>query len=104
MTRAQIADTAYESILRLNRLKAKYGIISKQMAEAGEQRIETASAMMHRIDDILAAGDQDKLPQLKAEIDRINMFPVSEKRQLELPLGLIKLKPWRALWSLVTGR
>jgi B12-binding domain/radical SAM domain protein len=105
MTRQQVADTAYEAILRLNRLKAKYGVISKQMAEAGERRIKAASEMMHRIDELLAKGDhQEELSRLKAEVDKINMFPVSEKIQLELPLGLIKLKPWRALWSWVTGR
>ena len=105
MSRQQIVDTAYEAILGLNRLKAKYGLISKQMAEAGEQRIKAASEMMHRIDDILAGGNyQAELPRLKAEVDRINMFPVSEKTELELPIGLIKLKPWRPLWSLVTGR
>ena len=105
MSRQQIAETSYEAILRLNCLKAKYGVISRQMAEASEQRIKAASEMMHRIDAILSTGGyQEKLSQLKAEIDRINMFPVSEKIQLELPVGLIKLKPWRSLWSLVTGR
>jgi len=105
MSRQQIVDTAYEAILGLNRLKAKYGLISKQMAEAGEQRIKAASEMMNRIDDILAGSNyQAELPRLKAEVDRINMFPVSEKTELELPIGLIKLKPWRPLWSLVTGR
>ena len=105
MSRQQIVDTTYEAILGLNRLKAKYGLISKQMAEAGEQRIKAASEMMHRIDDILAGGNyQAELPRLKSEVDRINMFPVSEKAELELPIGLIKLKHWRPLWSLVTGR
>ena len=105
MTRQQIVDTAYEAILRLNRVKAKFGIISKEMADAGEQRTLAARDMMHRIDDILARGNyQEELSGLKAEVDRINMLPVSEKMQLELPLGLIKLKPWRALWSWLTKR
>jgi radical SAM superfamily enzyme YgiQ (UPF0313 family) len=104
MTRQQIVDTTYEAILRLNRLKAKYGIISKEMAEAGEHRIEAALEMTHRIDDILSKGNAQELSHLKAEVDKINMFPVSDKAQLELPVGLIKLKPWRSLWSWVTGR
>lgn len=105
MTRQQIVETAYEAILRLNRLKAKYGIISKQLAEMGEQRIKAAWEMLHRIDEILARGNyQEELSHLKTEIDRINMFLVSETRQLELPVGLIKLKPWRTLWSWATGR
>jgi len=104
MTRQQIVDTAYEAILRLNRLKAKYGIISKPMSELSEQRLKAASEMLHRIEDIMSKGNDEELSRLKARVDEINMFPVSEKMQLELPLGLIKLKPWRFLWSLVTRR
>jgi len=105
MTRHQIAETAYEAILRLNRVKAKHGVISRQMAEVGERRIEAASEMMRRIDVILARDDyQEELSRLKAEVDTVNAFPVSEKIQLELPVGLIKLRPWRALWSWISGR
>jgi len=105
MTRQQIVETAYGAILRLNRLKAKYGIIPQQMAEAGEQRIKAAWEMAQRIDDILTRGDyQEELPRLKARIDEINASPVVERRQLELPVGLVKLKPWRSLWSWATKR
>jgi len=105
MTRHQIADSAYEAILRLNRLKAKYGNIPQKLAEAGERRIQAAREMMHRIDDLMASGNlEEELPQLKPMVDEINAHPVSEKIQLTLPVGLIKLKPWRALWSLVTRR
>ena len=105
MTRHQIVETAYEAILRLNRLKAEYGNIPRKLAEAGEQRIQAAREMMHRIDDILSRGNyHEELSHLKGEIDRINMFPVSEKIQLELPVGLVKLKPWRLLWSWLAER
>ncbi|MGB2853576.1 MAG: hypothetical protein WBC55_03905, partial [Dehalococcoidia bacterium] len=84
---------------------AKYGIISKQLAEAGERRISAAREMMQRMDDMLACGNlEDELPHLKPMIDEINWLPVSEKAQLELPVGRIKLKPWRTLWSWATGR
>jgi len=104
MTRQQIVDTAYEAILRLNRLKAKYGIIPEQMAEAGERRVKAAWEMAHRIDEILSGDNYEELSHLKAQVDEINMFPVTEKAQLEVPLPFIKLRPLRALWSLVTGR
>ena len=105
MTRHQIAETTYEAILRLNRVKAKHGVISKQMAEISEHRIKAASEMMHRIDNVLSEEDyQEKLTRLKTEIDRINMFPVSEKIQLELPVGLVKFRLLRALWAWVTGQ
>lgn len=105
MTRQQIVDTAYEAIRRLNHLKAKYGVISKEMAEAGEKRIAAASEMAHRIDKILAGGNQEEeLPRLKAEVDKINALPVSEKSQLELPVGQSKLRLWRSLWIGLTGK
>ena len=105
MTRQQIVETAYEAILRLNRLKAKYGVIPRGMAEAGEKRIKAGSEMVHRIDEILSGDNhQEELSRLKAEVDKINALPVSEKAQLELPIGLVKLRPWRSLWSWITGR
>jgi len=105
MTRHQIADAAYESILRLNRLKAQYGNIPQKLAEVGEQRLQAAREMMFRIDDLIASGNLEaELPRLKPTVDKINAYPVSDKIQLTLPVGLIKLKPWRALWSLVTRR
>jgi hypothetical protein len=104
MTRHQIADSAYEAILRLNRLKAKYGNIPQNLAEIGEQRILAAREMMHRMDDLLAKGELEKeLPRLKPIVDKINAYPVSDKIQLELPVGWIKLKPWRLLWAWVLG-
>ncbi|MDD5038088.1 MAG: TIGR04190 family B12-binding domain/radical SAM domain protein [Dehalococcoidales bacterium] len=104
MTRHQIVETAYEAMRRLNRLKAKYGVISRDMAETVERRLGAASDMTHRIDEILAKGSPEaELSCLKPEIDRINSFPVGDKLQLELPVGLIKLRPWRPLWSWLTG-
>jgi hypothetical protein len=104
MTRQQIVDTAYEAILRLNRLKAKYGIISRQMAEVGEQRTRAAWKMAHHIDELLVRGGYDELPRLKTRIDEINASPVVERLQLELPVGLVKLKFLPSLWSWATRR
>jgi len=106
MTRQQIVETTYEAILRLTRLKAKYGLISAEMAEVGGRRLVAGSEMMQHIDNILSrnGSSEEELSHLKAEIDQINMLPVNEKRELELPVGLIKLKFWRALWLWMTNR
>ncbi|MDD5323688.1 MAG: TIGR04190 family B12-binding domain/radical SAM domain protein [Methylococcales bacterium] len=105
MTRQQIVDISYEAIIRLTRLKAKYGTIPKELAEAGEKRLQSASEMAHRIDEILSKDNyQEELSRLKGEIGRINALPVSEKTELELPVGLIKLKFVRAIWYWLTGR
>jgi hypothetical protein len=105
MDRHQIADSAYEAILRLIGLKAKFGIISKEIADIGQQRIIAARDMMHRLDDVLSRDNyEEELSRLKPEVDKINAFPVSEKIQLELPVGLVKIRFLNSLWSWMTGR
>jgi B12-binding domain/radical SAM domain protein len=104
MNRKQIVDSAYEAIIRLNRLRAKYNTISLEMADIGEQRIKAAWEMANHIDGILARGDLKVLPMLKEKIDEINAFPVVERRQLELPVGLVKLKYLQSLWFWLTGK
>ena len=104
LTRQQIVDTAYEAILRLNRLKAKYGTIPLEMADTGEQRIKRAWEMANRIDGILSRGELERLSLLKPDIDEINASPVVERLQLQLPVGLVKLKFLRSLWSWATKR
>ncbi|MBI2847779.1 MAG: TIGR04190 family B12-binding domain/radical SAM domain protein [Chloroflexi bacterium] len=106
MTRQQIVETTYEAIRRLNRVKVKYGIISPELAEAGERRLSAGLAMTRRIDEILSQdGDQkERIAGLKAEIDMINLLPASERHELRLPVGIFKLRIGRALWSWITGK
>jgi B12-binding domain/radical SAM domain protein len=103
MNRQQIVDSAYEAILRLNRLRAKYNTISLEMADIGEQRIKAAWEMANRIDGILSRGELKELPLLKSQIDEINAFPVVERKQLELP-GPARLRFLRSLWFWLTGK
>ncbi len=105
MTREQIADSAYEAIMRLIRFKEKHGVVPEELADMGIKRLETGREMMHRIEAVLGEVDsEEQLARLKPEIDRINTFPVSEKIQLELPVGLIKFRVFNWLWSRLTGR
>ena len=108
MNRNQIVAIAYDASLRLNRLKAKHGLISNEVAQAIEHRIQVATEIVHRIDDIIACGDYadrgEELSRLKATVDEVNMPTICGKTELELPTPFIKLRPLQALWSLVTGR
>lgn len=105
MNRDQLADITYEAILRLTRVKAKYGNIPPKLAKRAQRRLLAARDMMRRIDELIAGGKlEEELPQLKPALDKINRYPASDRLQLQLPVGLIKLKPWRVLWSLLTGR
>lgn len=104
MSRQEIVDSAYEAELLLNHLKVKHGTISKEQANATTQRIRTALEMLHRIDDILASGQEEQLSQLKDTVDRVNMSRAGSKQELELPTSPIKLRPLGILWSLLRGR
>ena len=97
-------DTAYDAILKLNQVKRKHSIIPERLARISEQRLNSAWQMAHRIDDLLEQGKIDEIAALKSEIDEINGFPVAEKIQLEVAPPLIPIKPFRALWSLLTGK
>ena len=104
MTRQQIVDTTYEAMTRLNRLKAKYGIISEQMTQAENKRLEAAREMAQRIDDIVSQDNYEELPHLKARIDEINMSPSTHWEELKLPVGPVRVKFLRSLWAWATGR
>jgi B12-binding domain/radical SAM domain protein len=105
ITRHQIMNTTYEAVLRLNRLKAKYGFISDEVAAQQEWRIKTALELEHRISDIWCRENHhEELESLKVEVDKINAFRASERLELELPIGLTKLKFLRPLWALLTSR
>ncbi len=105
MTRHQIIDSTYEAILRLTRLKAKYGLISREMFETQEWRIKKAMELERRIGEIWC-GDNHRqdLERLKAEVDKVNELRANERAELELPTGLRKLRYLHSLWSLVTRR
>ena len=104
MNRQQIVDTSYEAILRLNQLRVKYEVIPERLAKISEHRLRAAWEMARRIDDLLSKNNIEEIDRLKPEVDKINMFPVAEKIQLEIPPPFIKLKPLQALWLLLTGR
>lgn len=99
MTRDQIMDTTYEAILRLTRLKAKYGLITKKMAETQQWRINTSLELERRIGEIWCAGNHQSLELLKPQVDKINALRANERAELELPVGFGKLKLLSWLWS-----
>ena len=103
MSRQQLVTSAYRAELALNSLKARYGIISKGMAEATEQRLYTAREMLDRIDEIVDSGREEQLAQIKDTVDLVNMSRAGGKRELELPTTPIKIRLPSTVWSLIRG-
>jgi len=104
MDRGQLVETTYEAMIRLNRLKAQYGVISKELSEAENRRLQAAREMTQTIDGMVSSGDYHRLPELKPQIDRINMSAHTHWEELKLPIGMTKVRFLRSAWSWLTGR
>ncbi len=95
MNRDEIVASTYEAGLCLNSTKARYGLIDRQRAEAVEKRIRKAINLVRQIDDIVTITEERRrsrlLTALKPQVDAANLSTVCDKRELELPLGWLKL-------------
>jgi B12-binding domain/radical SAM domain protein len=91
MSRDDIAQVTYEAGRRLNALKARFGLISPQIAADTEERIDRAVSLMARIDRLIERCTPEELERellaLKPQIDRANTSTVCEKTELDLPFG-----------------
>jgi B12-binding domain/radical SAM domain protein len=118
MDRDTIAATTYEAGRRLNRLKARYGIISQDRAAETEKRIDRALSLMARIDRLIASASPEEVDRellaLKGQIDLANTSTVCDKEELDVPIGwlpfnaleLAKLgasEMWNMVWRLFTS-
>ena len=103
MSREQLVETTYTAMIRLNTIKAEYGVISPELAGAENQRLEAAREMTHTIDEIVARGNHESLSGLKDRIDRINMSAHTHWEELKLPVGAMPVRFLRSAWSLMTG-
>jgi len=92
MSRDEIADVTYEAGRQLNALKARFGLISPEVAAETEARIERAVSLMAQIDQLVERCAPDELERellaLKPQIDRANTSTVCEKTELDLPFGI----------------
>ena len=91
MDRDTLAVTTYEAGRRLNRLKARYGIVSEAQAADTEDRIERALSLMARIDEWIATRSREEVERemlaIKDQIDRANTSTVCDKEELDVPVS-----------------
>ncbi len=100
MDRDQIVDSTYEAGLRLNRLKAEYGVIAQSQAERTEARILKAKRLIAQVDDIMHIEDLERraklLRAIKPQVDDANLSTVCDKAELNVPMRGMKLNLPRA--------
>lgn len=97
MTRDEIAAATYEAGIRLNRLKARYGLIAQAEADETEARIRRAVGLMAQIDELIASAPADELDArlmtLKPQMDVANESTVCEKEELDIPVNGVPVRP-----------
>jgi B12-binding domain/radical SAM domain protein len=105
MDRDQIVASTYEAGLRLNRLKAQYGLVGAAQAARTEARILKARRLMAQVDDIMSIQDVGRrmrlLRAIKPQVDDANLSTVCDKAELNVPLTGIRLNLPRAAWFFV---
>jgi len=103
LSRDEITDVTYEAISRLTQLKARYGQMSLLEANKQMERIAKARVLEKRIDEAMASGRREDLLRLKPEMDEVNGFRAAERLELEIPIGLIRLRFLSAAWRALFG-
>ena len=105
MNRDQIVDSTYEAGLRLNRLKARYGLVDAAQAQRTEARIQKARRLIAQVDDIITIQDAERqaklLRAIKPQVDSANLSTVCEKTELNVPLAGIRLNLPRVAYFFV---
>lgn len=96
MTRDEIVASTYEAGARLNEVKAKYGLVSKEEAQSVRAKNKAAVDMMARLDEAIKADDRKKLDELRLEIIDLDTSTVCDKSELDWPTGLMKVNVHRA--------
>jgi B12-binding domain/radical SAM domain protein len=100
MDRDQIVASTYEAGLRMNRLKAQYGLVAQAQADRTEARILKARQLIVQVDDIMSIRNAERrgklLRAIKFQVDDANLSTVCDKSELNVPLTGIKLNLPRA--------
>jgi B12-binding domain/radical SAM domain protein len=100
LNRDQIVDSTYEAGLRLNRLKAHYGLVDPAQAARTEARILKARRLIAQVDDIMSIRDAERraklLHAIKPQVDDANLSTVCDKTELNVLLTGLKLNLPRA--------
>ncbi len=105
MTRDEIVYSTYEAALRLNGLKAQYGLIDQDTARVIGQRIEEAVHLMHEIDRIVETfGPEDRegeLRNLGVRFNHLDIATICGKDELHWPTHFFRMNWFKILKTLL---
>jgi hypothetical protein len=101
MTREDIVLSSYEASLELNRIKLRHGLMSAEEVAQAEERTTKALELIELLDD-LAEGDQEKLEELRPQMEEINAIVARPRNDWELGLSLGRWGLFRKGYFLVS--
>ncbi len=111
MSRDEIVYSTYEAGKRLNRLKARFGLIDPKTAESVEGRLDGSVRLMKEIDRIMAlpdAGERVRILESIASgrhaLRHYSMSTICEKKELEWPTRFIRMNFLKIFKTLLRRR
>ena len=106
MNRDEIVDATYEAALKLNRIKAKYGLEKQNIAEMIEAQIKEERELIACIDKDLSTNSK-KLKETtveklkKTQIDQLSTSTICRKDELRWPVRQFKFNLPKIMWDIV---
>jgi B12-binding domain/radical SAM domain protein len=101
MSRDEIAGTTYETALELNRLKARYGLVSQRTADQIQSRIEAERHVMHEIDNICATEERKawerNIERLMHQFDCVGPSTICDEDEMKWPTTFLRFAPLRVI-------
>jgi len=108
MSREEHVESIHKVALALNKVKAKYNVISEETAREANGKIIEAWQFMKRIDEIVDVRDLGsrtrKLEDVKQEAKRYSAAFASQTREMEWPTKLLCINPLTLLRNLLFGK
>lgn len=105
MSRDEIVYSTYEAALRLNHIKARYGLVDQDTARVIEQRIQGAVQLMHEIDRVVETvrtEDQEKeLQKLRVRFNSLDIATICGKDELQWPTHFFRMNWFKILKTLL---
>ncbi len=104
MSRDEIVTTTYKAALRLNELKKKYGVISRDMFEEVKSKAEEAARLIEEIDSIMESDPsqvQERLQKIKDRIDQASMSTICEAEEIKWPVVKKNFNFLKIGWDLI---
>jgi B12-binding domain/radical SAM domain protein len=106
MTRDEIAESTYDAAFELNRLKAEYGLQDQKTAGRIEERITEERDILHRIDGLLASGDESSqlegIAALLRQFDRVGPYTLCDVDEMKWPVQFWRFNPLRIMQGLLS--